>query len=605
MRWSKKTGYGTAFAVIALAAGFAAGISPYLATEHPKSRFSGPSGFVPPIVETLVSRNSSPSASYKPETRSGAYLAARYAQSRHDWAQAAKYMKEVLESDSENIALLKRHMVLAMGAGQVEDAISSARKILDIEPDHGLGLLFAALEDFKTAHYDQALMRLDSMPDGGMSAYVLPLMKIWAHAGEGVFRHDVLEDLAIHHFHAALVAMYLNENTALEKAARDLIGKIETAPNLAFRLAILLSLHGHEDQALTMMEKLQAHDPDSPEITDTLKLIQGGGQPELPAIISSDLSPQHCVSMALYDLATLMIRDFSDESARVFSQMALYLNPDMQEARLLLAQVNAINNRFDAAIAYYTALRPGDESYIAAQQQAAGLLAEMGELERAEIILRKLAKDHGTVDALVIVGDMYRQAEDYKKSLSAYDEALKQIGTPVPAEYWHVLYARGMAYERLGQWNEAETDLLAALEFQPDHPYILNYLGYAWADRGVHLDRALEMIHKAAELRPTDGYIADSLGWVYYRLGRLDDAIPALEKAAQFLPYDPEVNAHLGDAYWHSGRRLEARFQWERALNETSAETLPALRQSLRDRLGGDVPPLPSTPRQSDVSRAD
>jgi Flp pilus assembly protein TadD len=90
----------------------------------------------------------------------------------------------------------------------------------------------------------------------------------------------------------------------------------------------------------------------------------------------------------------------------------------------------------------------------------------------------------------------------------------------------------------------------------------LNYLGYSWVDKGMNLNRALEMIREAVNANPNDGYIVDSLGWAYYRLGRLEEAVETLELAAKLRSNDPEINDHLGDAYWKVGRKLEARFQW-------------------------------------------
>ncbi len=81
-----------------------------------------------------------------------------------------------------------------------------------------------------------------------------------------------------------------------------------------------------------------------------------------------------------------------------------------------------------------------------------------------------------------------------------------------------------------------------------------------------NLDEGLEMIRTAVDLRPNDGYIIDSLGWAYYRLGRFDDAVEQLERAVLIMPADPTLNDHLGDAYWRVGRTREARFQWNRAL---------------------------------------
>jgi len=121
--------------------------------------------------------------------------------------------------------------------------------------------------------------------------------------------------------------------------------------------------------------------------------------------------------------------------------------------------------------------------------------------------------------------------------------------------------------ERMADKAKRAADFLKALDFSPDQPYVLNYLAYSWVDRGENFDRALDMLNKAVEQKPEDGYIVDSLGWVYFRLGKFDKAVENLEKAVELVPEDAVINDHLGDAYWRVGRHNEARFQWQRALN--------------------------------------
>ena len=96
---------------------------------------------------------------------------------------------------------------------------------------------------------------------------------------------------------------------------------------------------------------------------------------------------------------------------------------------------------------------------------------------------------------------------------------------------------------------------------------MLNYLGYSWVDMGMNLDQAKGMLNRAVELRPNDGFVVDSLGWVYFRLGEYQNAVEQLERAVELEPGDPVINEHLGDAYWRVGREREARFQWRRALS--------------------------------------
>ena len=130
---------------------------------------------------------------------------------------------------------------------------------------------------------------------------------------------------------------------------------------------------------------------------------------------------------------------------------------------------------------------------------------------------------------------------------------------------WVMFYFRGICYERSHQWPKAEADMKKALELFPDQPLVLNYLGYSWVDQGVHLDEGMDMIRRAVEQRPDDGYIVDSLGWAYFRTGNYDEAVKNLERAVLLKPDDPTINDHLGDAYWRVGRTLEAHFQWSHA----------------------------------------
>src|SRR5690606_28191702 len=121
----------------------------------------------------------------------------------------------------------------------------------------------------------------------------------------------------------------------------------------------------------------------------------------------------------------------------------------------------------------------------------------------------------------------------------------------------------------------------------------LNYLGYSWVDRGIHLDQGLEMIKKAVDLRPKDGYIVDSLGWAFYRLGRFEEAVKELERAIELRPEDPTINDHLGDAYWRVGRQLEARFQWSHARDlKPEPEDLAKILAKLKDGLEEEAPPV-------------
>ena len=104
------------------------------------------------------------------------------------------------------------------------------------------------------------------------------------------------------------------------------------------------------------------------------------------------------------------------------------------------------------------------------------------------------------------------------------------------------------------------------MKLNPEDAYILNYLAYSWLDRETNIAKALELLKKAVEIKPTDAYIIDSLGWAFFLANKTDESIYFLEKAVSILPDDATLNDHLGDAYWKAGRINEALSQWKRVL---------------------------------------
>ncbi len=194
-------------------------------------------------------------------------------------------------------------------------------------------------------------------------------------------------------------------------------------------------------------------------------------------------------------------------------------------------------------------------------------LADTGKVEEAKKHLQELIDaDPADLRSYLALGSVLSDAKDYRAMATLYDKAVGVIGSVPTRNHWSVFFQRGIAYERLKEWDKAEPNFRKSLELNPDQPQVLNYLGYSWVDMNRNLDEGLDMIRKAVSLKPDDGYIVDSLGWAYYRLGRFDDAVAELERAAELKAGDPTVNDHLGDAYWRVGRKLEATFQWNRAL---------------------------------------
>jgi Flp pilus assembly protein TadD len=177
----------------------------------------------------------------------------------------------------------------------------------------------------------------------------------------------------------------------------------------------------------------------------------------------------------------------------------------------------------------------------------------------------------------------------FSECADVYSKGIATIDNPQKSD-WVMFYFRGICLERAKQWEKAEADLKKALVLFPEQPQVLNYLGYSWIDQGVNLDEGMKMIRRAVEQKPDDGYIVDSLGWAYFRLGNYDDAVKQLERAVELKPEDPTVNDHLGDVYWRIGRTQEARFQWSHARDlKPEPEEIPKIEQKLKSGLADET----------------
>jgi Flp pilus assembly protein TadD len=191
-------------------------------------------------------------------------------------------------------------------------------------------------------------------------------------------------------------------------------------------------------------------------------------------------------------------------------------------------------------------------------------------------------------DALAAAGDVLRGDNQYAAAIGLYDKAIALTGQPAPPGAWSLYFDRGICEDQTGNWTAAQPDLLNALALAPNQPYLLNYIGYSWALRGENLTQAHDMLQEAVGLDPNDGAVIDSLGYVALRQGHTADALSLLTQAVELDPDDAEVNAHLGDAFYAAGLRLQAGYQWQRAL---SLKPDPKLQAQITGKLKQLNPP--------------
>ena len=169
------------------------------------------------------------------------------------------------------------------------------------------------------------------------------------------------------------------------------------------------------------------------------------------------------------------------------------------------------------------------------------------------------------------IANFYKNSEEYKKAIKYYSKLLNDLNynSEIKSD---LLYRRGGSYERIGEYEKADKDLLHALSIDPDNAYILNYLAYSWLERDYKINEAIEMLEKAYSIKSNDPYIIDSIGWAYYLIDDYLKAEEFLKRAVELMPNDPIVNDHYGDILWKLDRKIQARYFWKNVLGMDDAE---------------------------------
>jgi tetratricopeptide (TPR) repeat protein len=496
----------------------------------------------------------------------GNYLAGSQALFDLRTDDAAKFLREALADGWDNPFVVERGFIAYAANGDIEEAAATARRLLELRPRNDLARLVIATEAVKRRSYATAIKELDAVGTDNFAGITGGIMRAWAYTGDkrvdeafgllDTIGRNGLEDFLV--FHRALMADLSGQtDTAIEHAKRA----YEVEPFVARIVeayARMLGNAGRFDEARDVLTRYRSEGLTHPLIDQVEAAVEKRQRPGLFAD-----SVQAGAAEMFHGIGVALARDGNTDLALVFLRLGLYLDPKADVIALVIGQILDGAGEHQAANAIYDHVPANSPLKGTAVVRVAENLDAMGDRDEALRRLHNIVQanpDH--LDALSVLGDLQRTAERYADAAASYTRAI-ELEPGDAASDWRFYYVRGIAYERNDEWPKAEADFKRALELRPDQPQVLNYLGYSWVDKGINLDPALEMIEKAVAAAPNDGYIIDSLGWAFYRLGRYDEAVETLERAVQLRPNDPEINDHLGDAYWRADRRLEAKFQWK------------------------------------------
>lgn len=531
--------------------------------------------------EKGVSSGASASSTY------GNYLSARLAASEHDMHDAARLYRASLKNDPQNANLLNRAFLYTVASGEIDDGKAIATRVIAVSPDNRAARLTLAVLAIKGGDYATAREHISKSAKGPFTQLTLSLLEAWVADAQGDMP-TALKDLkavpneggsqALADYHRALMLDLGGKIDEADVAYRTALAQIGPNPRMVDAYGRFLERNGRSADAKTLYEKLVNNSSIEPIAKAGLARIAAGNVPDRLV-----RNVQQGAAESLFGIASSLTDKGSAEVALLYLRLALYLRPDFDTAKIVLADRFEALEKYHDAIEIYDSVDHDSPYSVSAQVQAAVDMGRLKETDKSIATLRAVVKEHpDTLEGWTALGDAYRSAERWDEAAKAYDGALKAL-PKVEKTDWPLFYARAVSYERANHWPQAEADLLHALKLNPNQPQVLNYLGYSWVEQRKNLPKAMAMLEKARALSPYDGYIVDSVGWAYYQLGRYTDAVDTLQIAVLLVPGDSTINDHLGDAYWQIGKKRDARFQWNHALAfDPSAEEKPRIERKLQ-----------------------
>ncbi|MCF8088267.1 MAG: tetratricopeptide repeat protein [Desulfotignum sp.] len=542
---------------------------------------------VEPAPDTRLSINSCPDDMFAPGTPGrDPEMSARYhyltflmlhRQNRIDDAMAA--LKKAIDLDPD-ASFLKRDLIrIYLSMDQEETALALAESLVAENPDNVENLLLLARlkkDDTREKNMPSLLQRILELAPDNRETY-LRLGKIYMENQQipdalALFSQmaDRLPDYYVAHFYLG-EAHFLSGNYT--EAAQAFQATIDLEPDLIeprLRLVDILQDPDNPagkpdpDKLLAMYEQILDIEPENDRaLLETARLLHQTGQTTLAAQQFMDLGDQarHDNRLLMTAVDLYLSQNRYADAVLVFSGM-LAADPDNDNFNFFLGLAHESNGQPEQAIDHYLKVSPAHPQYKKTQLTLAFLYREIGQTEKAVAFLEQHHRQApDDIDFITYLAAFYENENQLEKAMALLSKGLENA-----RENTALLFRLGAVQDKAGLKDESIATMKEIIRLDPEDASALNYLGYTYADLGIHLDDAEVLIRKALEIKPNDGYILDSMGWVYFQQGKFDKAVGYLERAAELTDYEAIIAAHLADAYLKTGQKIKALKTFHKAL---------------------------------------
>ncbi len=503
----------------------------------------------------------------------GDYLAGSYAQHIDDRESQQKYFTRAFLSQPKDIRIGRRAIVSALETGDMASAVKLSGRVLKADKSEPMARAVLGVDAFRLGRKKRALKYFSGRSNDVTMTILMKLVQGWVEVEdkdyeaaresfanlEGGLYFDHYAELQL----AKLDGLQGETDAALERLDAVSEAGISGVEALLTR-ARILSAADRSDEAIAALEEI---------LIDNEGLSIGPVGQYLARLKVGESLPKSSAKLEAARALTEPAFGFfaanrSTDGAELFLRFANWIEPEHTKSSLWLASL--LEDRDEAgrdhAYALYKKIDDQNPHYVSAQLNIANIYFNREDDDKAIQTLEALNTREQSVLTRESLGRARFFRENYEEALPFYKELVDSLTDEEITANVESLRFRGIIYERLKRWPEAEADFKRVLRLVPDDVDTLNYLGYTWVDRGENLTEAFDMIREAVKQQPQSGAIVDSLGWAHYKLGEYDKARENLEKAVALSPSSATIIDHLGDVYWKLGRKREAGFQWKRAL---------------------------------------
>ncbi len=527
-----------------------------------------------------------PAIDNRPPNRYFYFTEAQLARKYGKLDKAAALLEKALAADPTSIYMRKELAKIYLQGKQGDKALQQVEQVLTTRPEDVEALIIYGRIKQGQKHYADAAKAYSKVIDTDPQRKEIYIMlgsmlmdeENWDAAMEVYDRLiAAFPDYYIGYF---LRGKIFVEQNKLQEATVQFETTIKLEPALEEPRFELIGIHrklNQNNRILALYQEMLAENPDRVRANLGLAYFyHRTGSKALAKNLTNKLGRQSRNNPEVFrTLFKRYIETKQYDAAIVLIKGMLKVVPQSSELNYLAGVAyDGKDNKAEAA-EHFLAVQPESRFFSNATVHLAFYYQEQGNIEKAIAFLQDvITKVPDNPEFYLYLGSFHEETQAYQSA-----EAALKDGLEVEPNNGRLWFRLGVVYDKWGRKEDSIATMKQVLQIEPENANALNYLGYTYADLGMNLDEAEALIIRALKQKPNDGYITDSLGWVYYKKGQYEKAVRILERAAELVPDDPVILEHVGDAYMKLNDHQKALEFYRRALKHQKKDKAPIERK--------------------------